>query len=144
MVKKAKRSRNGVNKSEFIRARPTASIDEVIDAAKKEGITITRDAVHKARWQVKTHEALHPKKSRQVVNGTSLVHVKSPDAKTSSRFKTPPVKNGNGISLEADLKDLDAAAEAVLGSSIAKAMQAIVRKEVRAEVRRIMGAGIDA
>jgi len=135
MGKKAKR--NGVNKSEFIRARPTATIGEVVDAAKKEGISISRDMVHKVRWQVKQHELLHPKP----------VHIKTPKAKNGAHVKNAPVATGNGFVVEVieeEWKGLDEAATAMLGASIGAAVKKLVRSEVRAEVRRIMGAGIDS
>lgn len=139
--KKAKRH-NGVNKSEFIRARPTAKPQEIIDAAKAEGIEITRDAVHKVRWQMKQHELLHPPKeekpnkwraktNRAVVNGVSI---------------EPSEANGNrGLHmLVQDVDEIEEMATAVVGAALGKALAKIVRSEVRAEVRRIMGAGVDA
>lgn len=129
MKKTRKKKRNGVNKSEFIRARPTATPDEIIEAAKTKGIEITRDAVHKVRWQAKAEARLHP------------VKVKTPPTKRGSLIKSVPAKNGNGVDLVGQLAEFDSAAEAALGATVASIIKKVVHAEVRAEVRRIMSAG---
>lgn len=137
--KKAKRER-GINKTEFIRARPTATPKEIEEAAAAEGLKIPAKMVSKVRWVIKQNELLHPTKPK-------LVHFKTPKSKNGKHVKGPPAKNGEGFSkeeIEADFKAIDDAAAAILGASIGAAVKKIVRSEVRAEVRRIMGAGVDA
>lgn len=139
--KKAKRG-SRVTKSDFIRARPTASAQEIVEAAKAEGITITRNAVHKIRWQVKQQELLHPPKK---ASSKWERRFRPPKAKNGEHVKDVAVKSGNGISIEAteeEWKGLDEAATAMLGG-IGAAVKKLVRSEVRAEVRRIMGAGVE-
>lgn len=136
--KKAKRDMS-VNKSEFIRARPTAKIAELVEAAAAEGISITPQLIHSVRWAQKQQEALHPPK---VVPPKAF---KPPKPKNGVHVKAPPVLAGNITveDIEAEWKGLDEAAVAMLGASIGAAVKKIVRDEVRAEVRRIMGAGVE-
>lgn len=143
--KKAKRER-GANKTDFIRARPTATPKEISEAAAAEGLTIPVKMVSKVRWVIKQQELLHPTKKPASNKWKAKIEAAKTKRATVNGVGVQ-LPNGKGHTVEdveADFKALDDAAAAVLGASIGAAVKKIVRSEVRAEVRRIMRAGVES
>jgi hypothetical protein len=117
-----KRDDGKMSRSAFIRSQPkAATADEVVAAAKKEGYDVSRDMVHKVRWQVKTHEKIHGKPRKS--------------AKKAAPKKVAKIVRAQGGELEGLV------ARAAFATAFDEARSLIcelVRGEVRQEMQRIM------
>lgn len=132
-----------VSKAAFVRARPTATVDEVIAAGKAENIEISRQAVHQVRHQARFEAKLNGKGKKKGAKKKSAVkakakHVKAPEAKKGAHFKTPDIlgKYPNLRKLQAS-PDEELGAEALRG--LVDGLRQMVKTTVKHELRSAMG-----
>lgn len=135
-----------VSKAAFIRARPTASIDEVIEAGKAENLEISRQAVHTVRHQQRFEAKLNGKskkkgakkrKSAVSANGKSLL--KAPDVKKGKHFKAPESVLAKFPGMNKTHDVLEPIDERELAERFATSIRLMIRQSVRAELRSVMG-----
>lgn len=133
-MKKNRKAEDGkLSRSAFIRSRPrSASADEVVEAGKLEGYDLSRDMVHKVRWQAKKANEKARNTVAKKVHDKRRVKPKTVRVLKANGSK----KNGANGGMVADLFAEESSLAAAFGASLKQA----VRTEVRLEMQRIMGA----
>jgi hypothetical protein len=133
----AQKQKDKVSKAAFVRARPTASVDEVIAAGKAEGVEISRSTVHNIRYQAKVDKELN-------------VKVAAKKRKSAKKAKTNGHAKGNGHAINISRlakhpgprkthEVLDPIDEKEIADRLALSLRLMVRHSVRDEVRALLG-----
>lgn len=124
-------------KTSFVRARPTATPDEVIAAAKAEGIDISRQLVHSIRHQARFEAKLNgkgKKRAKKAVKAKSANgHAKNGKGKAPAHVLA---KYPNMGKTHDTLEPID---EREVAERFATSIRLMIRQSVRAEIRSVMG-----
>jgi hypothetical protein len=141
------KQKSKVSKAAFVRARPTASVDEVIAAGKAEGIDISRQAVHQVRHQARFEAQLKAKgKKRKAAKKAATAKVVAKTATNGhakSNVKVPSAVLAKYPGMQKTHEALDPNDEKEVADRLALSLRLMVRQSVRAEVRALLGGALD-
>jgi hypothetical protein len=135
----AQKQKDKVSKAAFVRARPTASVDEVIAAGKAEGIEISRQAVHQVRHQARFEAKLNAKSAKRKSSKKKAAKA----AATNGHAKKAPaavLAKYPGMKTHEALDPID---EKEVADRLAFSLRLMVRQSVRAEVRALLGGALN-